>query len=84
MSLEIYVGGNIDLALQKLKRDFQKNLSKDLARHSFYESPGLRKKRKRLKSIQRLKKLESRSLVRVTEARRLHDKRKTEMGPRRT
>ena len=82
MSLEIYVGGDIEKALAKLKRYYLKNLSKDIARHAFFESRTVRKRRKRKKAMQRLKKLEARSLVRVTEARRRfgHDERETRMG----
>lgn len=75
MALEIFVSGDIEKALARLKRNYQKELSRDLARHSFYESRGLRARRKRLKAIQRLKKLESRSILRVSEAKRLYGKR---------
>jgi len=77
MGSEIFVGHDIEKALIMLKRNYQKDLSRDVARHEFYESRSQRKRRKKKKSIQRIQKLESRSLVRVTAARRRfsHDER---------
>ena len=77
---ENYVGGDIEKALARLKRNYQKDLNKDIKRHEFYESRSQRKRRKKKKSIQRLKKLESRSLVRVSAAKRLYGKRSFEWG----
>jgi len=81
--MEIFVAsGDIEKAITRLKRDFQKNINRDLLKHSFFESRGVRKRRKRLKAIQRLKKLESRSISRTDEAirREAHDKRPARMG----
>ena len=77
MSSEIYVAGNIELALTRLKQNFKRDLAKDVVRHSYYLSPGRRKRLKRLKAIQRLKKLELRSTTRTSEAirREMRDKR---------
>lgn len=74
---EIYVGGDLDFALAKLKRYYQKEISRSIASHIFFEARGVRNRRKRLKSIQRMKKLEARSITRTTEARRRfsHDER---------
>ena len=78
---EIFVlGGDIEKALTRLKRNYQKDLIRDVARHAFFESRSQRKRRKKKKSIQRLKKLESRSLVRVSAAKRLYGKRSFEWG----
>jgi len=77
---EIYVGGDIEKALIKLKKKYAQEISKSIARHTFYESRTVRKRRKKKKSIQRIQKLESRSLVRVTEAKRLYGKRSFEWG----
>jgi len=77
MSLEILIHGNIEKALLKLKKKYAQEISKSIARHAFFESRSQRKRRKKKKSIQRIQKLEARSLVRVTEARRRfsHDER---------
>jgi ribosomal protein S21 len=75
---EIFVSNNnIELALVKLKRFYQKEIAKAVIRHSFHEPPGLRKRRKHQKALIRLKKLEARSVVRIDEARRRfsHDER---------
>jgi len=79
--MEILVHGDIEKALTRLKRNYQKDLSKDVARHVFFESRSVRKRRKRKKAMQRLKKLEARSNTRVTEAirRGARDPRKTGM-----
>lgn len=79
--LEIFVGGDIDKALARLSRNYQKDLNKDIKRHSFYESRTQRKRRKMKMSLRRLRKLESRSISRTTEARRRfsHDKRQARM-----
>jgi len=78
---EILVHGDIEKALTRLKRNYQKDLIRDVARHAFFESRSQRKRRKKKKSIQRIQKLEARSLVRVTEARRRfsHDERASRM-----
>ena len=70
MGSEIFVGHDIEKALIRLKRNYQKDLIRDVARHVFFESRSQRKRRKKKRSIQRLKKLESRSLVRVSAAKR--------------
>lgn len=82
MSVEIFVGGDIEIALGKLKQKYKRDLAKDVVRHSYFLSPGQRKRLKRLRAIQRLKKLESRSITRVTEARRRfsHGKRTFGLG----
>jgi len=74
MSLEIY-GGDIERAITRLKRHYQKEISKSIARHEFFESRTQRKRRKKKKSIQRIQKLEARSITRVIEAKRLYGKR---------
>lgn len=42
--LEIFVGGDIDRAIKKLKVQFQRDLFKDLQRHLCFESKGERKR----------------------------------------
>jgi len=79
MSLEIYVAGDIELALGKLKQKYKRDLAKDVVRHSYYLSPGQRKRLKRKRAISRLKKLEARSISRSNEARRIYGKRQTRM-----
>ena len=81
MGIEIFVSGDIEKALARLKRNYQKDLSKDIKRHEFYESRSVRKRRKKIKAIQRLKKLEARSETRTSEARRrvAHDRRKVKL-----
>jgi len=77
MSLEILIHGNIEKALLKLKKKYAQEISKSIARHTFFESRTQRKRRKKKRSIQRIQKLEARSLVRITQARRRfsHDER---------
>ena len=65
---EILVHGDIEKALVKLKKKFMQEFSKSIASHTFFETRTQRKRRKKKKSIQRLKKLEARSNTRVTEA----------------
>jgi len=81
MSLEILIHGNIEKALLKLKKKYAQEISKSIARHTFFESRTQRKRRKKKRSIQRIQKLESRSLVRVSAAKRRdgHDGRKARM-----
>jgi len=81
MSNEIYVHGDIEKALIRLRKKYAQELSRSIASHLFFESRTVRKRRKKKKSIQRIQKLESRSLVRVTEARRRfsHDERASRM-----
>ena len=82
MSNEIYVHGDIEKALIRLRKKYAQELSRSIASHLFFESRTVRKRRKKKKSIQRIQKLESRSLVRVTEARRRfkNDGRTTGLG----
>jgi len=70
MSNEILVHENLEKALLKLKKKYAQEINKSIARHTFFESRTQRKRRKKKRSIQRLKKLESRSLLRVADARR--------------
>ena len=72
---EIYVGNDIERALLKLKKKFAQEIGRSIASHLFFESRTVRKKKKRIKAIQRLRKLEGRSVSRIKEARRLYDKR---------
>ena len=52
MSLEIYVHGDIERAIRKLKRQYQLEIFADIFRHSFFESKGARRRR----NIRRAKK----------------------------
>jgi ribosomal protein S21 len=78
---EIFVGGDIERALLKLKKKYAQEIGRSIASHLFFESRTQRKRRKRKRSIQRLKKLESRSLLRVDTAirRESRDKRASRM-----
>jgi ribosomal protein S21 len=81
MSVEIFVGYDLEKSLTRLKQNYKRDLAKDVVRHSYYLSPGQRKRLKRLRAIQRLKKLEARSMTRTSEARRRfsHDERTSRM-----
>lgn len=68
MSLEIYVAGDIEKALGRLKQSYKRDFAQDVVRHSYYLSPSRRRRLKKLKAIQRLRKLESRSMVRTNRA----------------
>jgi len=72
---EIYVGNDIEKALIKLRKKYAQEIGRSIASHLFFESRTVRKKKKRIKAIQRLRKLEGRSVSRIKEARRLYDKR---------
>ena len=72
---EIYVGNDIEKALIKLRKKYAQEIGRSIASHLFFESRTVRKKKKRIKAIQCLRKLEGRSVSRIKEARRLYDKR---------
>ena len=78
---EIYVGNDIERALLKLKKKFAQEIGRSIASHLFFETRGQKKRRKKKRSIKRIQKLESRSLVRVSAAKRRdgHDGRKARM-----
>jgi ribosomal protein S21 len=82
MGSEIFVNGDIEKGILKLRRDFQKNISRVLKSHEFFESKSQRKRAKRARAIRKLKKLESRSAARTSYAlgRFSHDKRQTRLG----
>jgi hypothetical protein len=72
---EILVLGDIEKSLTRLKQNFKRDLAKDVVRHSYFLSRTQRKRIKVLKSLRRKKRLETRSVMRVSEARRRYDKR---------
>jgi ribosomal protein S21 len=79
---EIYVGNDIEKALLKLKKKYAQEIGRSIASHLFFESRTQRKRRKRKRSVMRLKKLEARSYTRVATAirRESRDKRAAGMG----
>ena len=77
--LEIPVFNNdIERAIKKLQMRFQKEISRDLLRHSYFESRTQREKRKKKRSVMRLKKLAARSISRVDTAKRRESRDKRE------
>jgi len=68
MSNEILVHGNIEKALLKLKKKYAQEIGRSIASHLFFETRTQRKRRKKKRSVMRLKKLEVRSISRVDTA----------------
>lgn len=75
-------GDDIERAITKLKKKYAQELSRSIASHLFFETRTQRKRRKKKRSIQRLKKLSSRSYARAATAirRKVHDDRTTRVG----
>jgi len=75
---EILVHGDIERALIKLKKKYAQEISRSIASHLFFESRTQRKRRKRKRSVMRLKKLAARSISRVDTAKRRESRDKRE------
>ena len=63
MGAEIYVNGDLEKALRKLKRDFMYGIYSDLTRHNFFQSRGQLRRKKIWRSYLRRLKQESRGQV---------------------
>lgn len=75
--LEIFVAGDIERAIKKLRARFSKEIYKDFERHVAFESRGERRRRKIRQSIRRRRKSEALALLPLNRRRSRNGKSKT-------
>jgi len=55
--VKIYVDGDIERSLRKLKRDYELNVLPSIKRHQFYQSKGQKERARTQKTIKKYKRL---------------------------